>query len=1160
MANLNTLKHALRETIKATASSSKQPLSDTQYSDGFDVLVQGLGVLTYKEFIIPQLTQLLTPFLNSRNHISVLEIGPGSKSQLGYLPGRLRRKVSNYTAFEPNELFAARLEEWLCSGSETEPPLSGLQNPPSIHRVPFGIQDNMRGDVAADMRDDEKYDIILFCHSMYGMKLKDKCIKLALKMLVEPPLDGMVIVFHREALHIDSLVCQQMASFPTGVVSVANNDEALNSFAPFIAGFVMQDLVMDKVIRAEWRKICRALGRREEAYLGQLLFDSPNVMVAFTQHATSLSELMAQVPIAKGDKTVKNREACFRRPASIFRPTEIRHVQQCVQWALKHGVGLTIIGGGHSGNCLWTNVVSVDMSAFDQVHILTAELEDERKSKSDLDSLVVVESGCKTGDIITKAMAVGLTVPLGARPSVGAGLWLQGGIGHLSRLYGLASDAIVGAVVVGSDTGKVFCVGCVPSQFWPVGAVRPESETDLLWAIKGAGTNFGIVISVTFKAYTAPTFSVRKWSVPLSNNFEAKLSDFDEIIASKLPRNFSADAYLYWDNDQIYLGVTMLESFTIRSALQTPTPTRIGEFLGLEDNINIVDIAGLFDTEMYISGMHGGHSGKTSSFKRCLLLKHIGRLNVTVSLKTAIETRPTPLCYLHLLHGGGAIGDVAVDATAFGCRDWDFACVITGVWLRDQDGTEAARAAVRWVYNVVRDLLPLSNGAYGSDLGPDPRDAALAAKAFGPNQKRLALLKLNLDTYNVLAYSCPLLKVPVQQKLIIIITGESGAGKDYCADVWVSMFTRCMEKSLIIRTRSISDVTKREYAAATGADLNCLLWDRAYKEQHRPALTKFFQSQVRQRPWLLEEHFLNIVYGAAEADVLLITGMRDKAPVAVLSHLVPDSRLLEVYINAKEETRQIRRGYHDGDDSTAHNDDDNNNDDNGLGPTALNYRPSLIFDNDTSGSAAATVFGKSYLLPFIHKDLQQLAHMVRQVSNFPHSAIEFRHVLGISQQPGGLALCTALLQTHFTGNWAIVDTIACCEAGGFIYASALALRTDIPLLLIREAGKLPPPIISVTKRSSNISSLSVNDPKEKQIEIERNMVSKGRPVVVVDDVLATGETLCAVLQLLDEAGVSVEDISIIVVAEFPIHRGRDLLRQRGFGRVTVQSLLIFGDN
>ena len=63
-------------------------------------------------------------------------------------------------------------------------------------------------------------------------------------------------------------------------------------------------------------------------------------------------------------------------------------------------------------------------------------------------------------------------------------------------------------------------------------------------------------------------------------------------------------------------------------------------------------------------------------------------------------------------------------------------------------------------------------------------------------------------------------------------------------------------------------------------------------------------------------------------------------------------------------------------------------------------------------------------------------------------------------------------------------------------------------------------------------------------------------MVVVDDVLSTGETLCAVLQLLVEAGARVEEASIMVVAEFPVHRGRDLLRRRGFGRVGIRSLLV----
>ena len=982
MATLDSLKQALRQKAKATASSPKQPLSDTQYSAGFDILVQGSGWTTYQDFIIPQLSQLLTPLFNSRIHISALEIGPGPKSLLGYLPARLRRKIRKYTAFEPNGLFATRLEEWLCSTSKTESPLLCLENPPDIHRIPFVLQDNRgSGTSTGTSVDDIKYDIILFCHSMYGMKPKRTFIERALKMLVEQPQGGMVAVFHRDGvLHLDGLVCHRTASFPTGVVSVANDDEVLDCFASFVAGFIMQDVDVDKAIRVGWRKVCRALGRCEEAHPDHLLFSSPNVMATFTQHATTLPELTAQVPLMKEDKTIKNREARLHRPASIIRPTEVRHVQQCVRWALKHGVGLTVVGGGHSGHCLWSNVVSVDMGAFDQVHILTAG-EDGEDSGSDSGSLVVAESGCKTGDIIRKTMAAGVTVPLGARPSVGAGLWLQGGIGHQARLHGLACDAIVGAVMVSVDSSQIFCVGCVPSQHWPAGAVRPENESDLLWAMKGAGTNFGIVVSVTFKSYAAPTYLIRNWAVPLRDDFEARLrlSDFDKLVARKLHWNCSADAYLYWDAGQLHLGVTMFESSTARLTFATPTPTPIGAIWGLEDDFKVVDGVNLFETEMYASGMHGGHGGgKTSSFKRCLFLKHIGEANVADRLVAAVETRPSPLCYLHLLQGGGAVGDVAADATAFGCRDWDFACVITGVWLRDQDGTEAAQSAVRWVYNVVGDLLSLSSGAYGADLGPDPRDAPLAAKAFGANQLRLASLKHSLDPRNVLAYACPLPKAPMEQKLIILVTGESCAGKDYCADVWVSVFIRCTHQGLKARAVSISDAIKREYAAATGADLCRLLWDRAYKEQHRPALTTFFQVQARQRPRLPEEHFLNVVYGAIDVDVLLITGMRDEAPVAAFSHLVLGSRLLEVNVQASEQTRRIRRGCHSGDGDGDDNKDSNNSRSN---LAALDCRPTLIFDNDTIGNEAAKRFAEHYLLPFVHEDLQRLANMVHLVAD-----------------------------------------------------------------------------------------------------------------------------------------------------------------------------------
>ncbi|CAG8053536.1 unnamed protein product [Penicillium salamii] len=1143
MATLDSLKYAVRQKAVEMPSFSRRPLTEKQYIAGFDILMRGSEWMSYREFIIPQLCRLFATLTNSHARISLLEIGPGPKSVLGSLPRYLRRKIARYVAFEPNQSFSTGMDEWFSSAAEIESPFPRLECPPEIHRMPFILRGNRRSDMStSETYNGEKFDIILFCHSMYGMKPKAKFIEQAIEMLKEEPEGGMVVVFHRDGtFRVDGLVCHRTASFPTGAVCVTDDDGELDQFASFITGFLSANVEAGRGLQAEWRKICRTLGSRKEAHPGQLFFSSPIIMAAFTKDARALSELLMQVPLLKGDQVVKNREARLRHPASILRPTDVRQVQLCVQWALKHRLSLSIVGG-------------VDMGAFDQIHILTTGSDDKRCDPGS-NGLVVAGAGCRTEDIIRKTMAAGLTVPLGARPSVGTGLWLQGGIGHLARLCGLACDAIVGAVVISVESSQVHYVGHVPKQQQPAGAVVPENETDLLWVIKGAGTNYGIVVSVTFKTYVAPAYSVRNWIAPLSDPREAilKLYNFDTLVAKNLPRGLSADAYLYWEIGQLHLGITMFEYSTTRVATEMPLTKTIRAVLGPEIDYTTVDGVGLFDAEMYISRMHGGHGGsKTFSFKRCLFLKDIGALNIAEMLVGAIEARPTPLCYLHFLQGGGAVYDMAADATAFGCRDWEFACVITEVWPREHDGTELARAAVNWVYDVAKNLLPLSSGAYSADLGPDPRDTRLAAKAFGPNLPRLRRLKQSLDPLNVLAHTCPLLNVTTGQKLIILVTGDICAGKDYCADIWVSTITSCTHKTLTARSVSISDVTKREYAVATGADVIRLCQDRAYKEQHRSALTTFFQNQVQHRPYLPEEHFLNLVESATDVNLLFITGMREEAPVAAFSHLVPDSRLVEVRVRASEEMRCIRRGCRAGDHYHAEN---GPNAHAKSKPAAFDHYPSLVFDNDRIGSDAAKEFAEHHLLAFYAEDLQLLINMVRPVPDFPRPGISLHHVLNIPQQPGGLALCTSLLQNHFTGDWAQISRIACCEASSYVFASPLASRVNIPLALIREAGKLPPPTISVTRFKSHISKF--NPSKGSRIEIERFLIPPNSSVLVVDDVLATGQTLCAVLRLLGIAGIRTQDVSIMVVAEFPVHRGRELLRRFGFGGVNIQSLLVF---
>jgi FAD/FMN-containing dehydrogenase len=275
-------------------------------------------------------------------------------------------------------------------------------------------------------------------------------------------------------------------------------------------------------------------------------------------------------------------------------------VQECVRWALENRASLIIVGGSHSGNCSWSHVVAVDMSAFGDIHILSAEGADI--SASNPAPLVVVGAGCTSGDIIQTTMEAGLTVPLGSRPSVSAGLWLQGGIRHLSRLHGLSSDAIVGAVIVSVADGRIMHIGCVPVQHRPTSSVRPESEGEMLWMLKGAGTNLGVVISVTFQACKAPMYAYRNWVFAFDNTGSAMLAlqQFDKSIACKLPKHCSADAYLFCEGGKLQFGITIFEASSTGTANEEPAMSgeELAGIMGPGEPSKIINSVGLFQAEM----------------------------------------------------------------------------------------------------------------------------------------------------------------------------------------------------------------------------------------------------------------------------------------------------------------------------------------------------------------------------------------------------------------------------------------------------------------------------------------------------------------------------------------------------------------------------------
>ncbi len=154
-------------------------------------------------------------------------------------------------------------------------------------------------------------------------------------------------------------------------------------------------------------------------------------------------------------------------------------------------------------------------------------------------------------------------------------------------------------------------------------------------------------------------------------------------------------------------------------------------------------------------------------------------------------------------------------------------------------------------------------------------------------------------------------------------------------------------------------------------------------------------------------------------------------------------------------------------------------------------------------------------------DLEALDKAVRRVPDFPKPGILFYDITGILVNPEAFNFCIEKMVEKYKD--AKIDAVAGVESRGFIFAAPLAQKLGIPLILIRKKGKLPGDTYECSYSLEYGSAT---------IEVHKSDIKKGQKILVIDDLIATGGTLAAAKNLIEQGGAEVSDFFGIIGLPF----------------------------
>ncbi len=409
-----------------------------------------------------------------------------------------------------------------------------------------------------------------------------------------------------------------------------------------------------------------------------------------------------------------------RKPGLIARCANEFDVQTAVRAAASTGIITAIRCGGHSlagfGTC--DGGMVIDLSLLRQVSV-DAQARRARFA-----------GGCLLGTVDVATQEVGLAFPAGVVSHTGAsGLVLGGGTGWLTRRYGLSCDNVEGFTMVCADGSVV--------------RANQKENTDLFWALRGGGGNFGVVTefevklhplkSVIFGSALCRTDDVhpvlRHWrdfmpnaSDALKWGFDFRVAPHDEAVPAELRGQPVASESVIW------IGAGQRGYACVNDALAVGKPVAVAK-----EEIPFGTLQTMADRAFPHGNRYYTKSGYFAQLDE----------RVVDLMLSALLTIPSPLSQIELTYLGGAMARVDPGETAFGDRRAPFIVNILGNWKDPADD----HANVSWVRKLFADLRPyMKPGVYVNFMSGDEEDRV--PEAYRERWDRLVAIKTQYDPTN----------------------------------------------------------------------------------------------------------------------------------------------------------------------------------------------------------------------------------------------------------------------------------------------------------------------------------------------------------------------------------------------------------------------------